>query len=253
MDGQKISKSKLKYLQSLKLKKYRQKYDTFLLEGRKVILEIINHKNLVIKALYAEKSWIATYGYILENGNIRVFEVTSAQLKKISALKTPDQVCAEIEISPISSSISRTKGWIMYLDRISDPGNLGTMVRTSDWFGVGAICLSPGCADLYNPKTLQASKGSFANVPIHRKSATHLHKILRDRKWYFADLRGQDIRSFPKPKPGVLVIGNESQGISSALLDLPHTKLTIPHHPGSRAESLNASVAAAVMLSYLVK
>ena len=252
MISQEFSKGKLKFLQSLKLKKYRQKYQTFLVEGRKVILEIMNRKPQIINALYAESSWIEAHYNILQKIDIQVLVVTAEELGKISSLKVADQVCAELTMLVPDRSVLESPGWILFLDGIADPGNLGSIIRTADWFGASAVCLGEGCVDVYNPKSLQASKGSFAHVPVFSFAASELLALTGDKNWYMAELNGEAIQSIISPPDGgVLVIGSESHGISPDISAIPHTNVTIPRREGGLAESLNAAIAAAIMLNHL--
>ncbi|NND07652.1 MAG: RNA methyltransferase [Saprospiraceae bacterium] len=252
MISQEFSKSKLKFLQSLKLKKYRQKYQTFLVEGRKVILEILKDNNLKIKSLYAENRWIDTHQDILRNLDIHVCAVSAPELKKISSLNNADQVCAEVQMIDADQTPLSVDGWLLYLDGISDPGNLGTIIRAADWFGVKAVCFGAGCADLYNPKSLQATMGSFAHVPAVSISAFELHAKADGKVWYLAELEGKPVNSIvPPASGGIIAIGSESHGITNEVRAIPHIGITIPKRPGAAAESLNAALATAIILNQL--
>jgi TrmH family RNA methyltransferase len=197
-----------------------------------------------IAKVYATKEWIDA------NGGARfaqVKEVSDVELEKLSHLKTPNQAVAVM--TPFESREPDGASFTLYLDTIQDPGNFGTMIRIADWFGIRDVVCSPGCADLYNPKVVQATMASIGRVNIYRDEGSDW---LGRQKTpvYAATLDGAPLEQEPKTHEGILVIGNESHGISAEILRYAAKKITISKK-GS-AESLNAAVAAGIILSHLL-
>lgn len=236
-----ISKKVLKDIQSLGLKKHRDETGLFVAEGPKIVDELLQLIPGKIEAVYFTKEWKGSNN--IEN----CFEVSATELEKLSQLKTPNQVIAVIKqfqsAPPEPSSLS------LYLDTIQDPGNLGTIIRIADWFGVKNIVCSNGCADVYNPKVVQSTMASIARVNVFNDKnedwLTNNNNIV-----YAAALNGKPLSTFPKTKQGVLIIGNESKGIRKEFLDLAKEQISIPKR--GEAESLNAAVATGIILSHLL-
>lgn len=234
-----LSKKVLKDIQSLGLKKYRDESRLFLAEGPKVVEELMLALPQAVQQVYALEGWAG--------GRQGVEIISEAELQKISALHTPNQVVAVFQ--QLQSREPAGDSFTLYLDTIQDPGNLGTIIRIADWFGVRHLVCSPGCADLYNPKVVQATMASLARVNVFLdKEESWLQK--QATPVYAASLHGQSLYSFPKIKNGVLIIGNESKGIRPSLLDLATHPVTIPRR--GEAESLNAAVATGILLSHLL-
>jgi len=251
-----ISKSQVKYIQSLGQKKYRDKDGLFIAEGPKLIKELLQNKNVGLKWLFALTEWIEENDKLL--GGIDVFAIDESELERISQLKTPNQVIAVIK--KFGTKEPETKEKIsLALDTIQDPGNLGTIIRIADWFGVTQIICGHDCADVYNPKVIQATMGSIARVNI---CYTDLFKWLKQQnkiRIYATVLEGKDVTKMSTIKEGLIVIGNESKGIHEELIQLANERITIPKKVRSNdsagqgtAESLNAAVAAGIVLSNLV-
>jgi TrmH family RNA methyltransferase len=242
-----ISKSQLKYIQSLGQKKYRDEKGLFIAEGPKVIKELLQNNNVEFVGVYALSEWINQSEKLLEG--IDVTTIDESELERISQLKTPNDVIAVVRKFEIKEP--ETKGKIsLVLDDIQDPGNLGTIIRIADWFGVVQIICSAGCADVYNPKVVQATMGSIARVSVFY---TDLHEWLTRQhqiKSYAAVLGGRDVTKMNPLEEGLIIIGNESRGVNDRLLQLVNEKITIPKR--GRAESLNAAVATGIILSNLV-
>ena len=236
-----ITKKEIKYIQSLYHKKTRDEEGLFIAEGPKMIAELL-HAAYPVKALYATSDWIAN------NPGRQAIEVAPQDLQKMSQLQTPHQVLALVQqkkqgaLSPLQGQIT------LALDTLQDPGNLGTIIRIADWFGIAQIVASPNTADVYNSKVLQATMGSFLRVNIFY---TPLHAFLAqaDVPVFGALLNGVNIHTVPKPQEAVLVIGNESRGINDTLMPYITKPVTIPRL--GNAESLNAAVATGIILSRL--
>jgi TrmH family RNA methyltransferase len=240
-----ITKNQVKYIQSLGQKKWRDSEQVFIAEGPKLVNELLIASNCKIIQLYALKEWIDQV-----NPGVEVTAVTTDELQKISQLSTPNQVLAIAEkIKWESEGI--IKGNIsLALDEIQDPGNMGTIIRLADWFGVKNIFCSMNCADAYNPKVVQASMGSITRVKIDYDDLRSLLKNNNDLRIYATGLSGKDVTEMEKLNEGIIVIGNESKGISDEVLELASVQITIPRK--GKAESLNAAVATGIILSHLI-
>lgn len=239
-------KLKAKYIQSLGQKKHRDEEGLFIAEGPKLVAELLGSSRENILEVHAVKEWIKEYGHL---HNVVVTEVSESGLQKISQLKTPNQVVAVVKKYETGDTVVVKEKLSLVLDTIQDPGNLGTIVRIADWFGVEQIICSLDCADIYNPKVVQATMGSIARVKVFY---TELEKWLKSQKnisVYAAALEGQDITNMDRLKEGLIIIGNESKGISNEIMELVNEKITIARK--GQAESLNAAVATGIILSHL--
>lgn len=259
-----LVKPKLKYIQSLGQKKFRKQEGLFIAEGPKVVKELLQAVHGNIKEIYALKDWILENKELLKKTEI--VEITSVELEKISQLITPNKVVAVVRQFDPAVPV-KTKGKItLVLDDIQDPGNLGTIIRIADWFGIGQIVCSPDSADVYNPKVVQSTMGSIARVRI---LYVDLHTWLtaqKDSSIYAATLNGKDVTTMEKMKEAIIIFGNESKGISPELLQLAKNTITIPQkarlparactdgndsNGQGKAESLNAAVACGIILSHI--
>lgn len=234
-----LSKKVIKDIESLHLKKYREETGLFVAEGPKLVEELIAEMPESIVQVYATEDWL--------KANSKTEVVTEAELQKLSSLKTANQVVAVVKqkeaIEPAAKDFS------LYLDTIQDPGNLGTIVRIADWFGIKNIVCSAGCVDLYNPKVVQSTMASIARVNVfYEEEEGWLAK--QTVPVYAASLHGENLYSFPKTTIGILLIGNESKGVRKEFLDRATHSITIPRK--GRAESLNAAVATGILLSHLL-
>lgn len=243
-----LVKQKAKYIQTLGQKKFRQQEGVFIAEGPKLVTEILESREAMIKEIFAVKEWIEENKKFLRN--ISVNEITEGDLEKISQLSTPNKVLAVVKQFEEDKDI-KTKGKItLALDCIQDPGNLGTIIRIADWFGVKQVVCSNDSADIYNPKVVQATMGSIARVKMFYQNLEDWLSKQRDVRIYATTLEGQDISGMKKLNEGIIVIGNESKGISESVLKICNVKITIPKK--GKAESLNAAVATAVILSHII-
>jgi TrmH family RNA methyltransferase len=239
-----LSNAQLKHLQSLKLKKYRQNYAEFIIEGDKLITEALL-ENAGLKMICAEKEWFALHRHALP-APVPAVEINAAQMAKISSLSTPQQVLGLLSFFAEEPLRQPGQGeWILALDGISDPGNFGTIIRSADWFGVRTIVCSRNCVDLYNPKVIQASMGSIFRVKLQY---TDLESYLGDRDTtsFATTLDGEDLTEVKFTNGGIILVGSESHGIRADLIARCNRNITIRKF--GRAESLNAAVAAAIVL-----
>jgi TrmH family RNA methyltransferase len=239
-----LSRNEIKYIQSLFYKKKRSEDKLFIVEGPKLAEEIINSK-YPIKKLYALKEWIAENSLLM---GLLVIEVTEKELAQLTQLQTANQVIVIAEeVENTFEPVENT--WSIVLDGIQDPGNLGTIIRIADWFNIKNIVCSEDTVNIYNPKVIQSSMGSFVRVNVLYKelvaflSGTNL-------PIYGALLNGDNVFKLKDFQKGFLMIGNESKGIRNHLLPFIQHPITIPKLGG--AESLNAAVASGIILSHLI-
>jgi len=239
-----ISKNELKYIQSLYHKKARDKEKLFIVEGPKMVEELLNSDYETIKVWTTSETWLAKY----PQHEIQI--ITEQQLAAASQLKTAHEILALAQIPAGQPAPFASGKLILALDGIRDPGNMGTLIRIADWFGVDAIVASPDCADRFNPKVVQATMGSLFRLPVYY---TDLIAYLTRSKTaiYGALLSGAELGTFSLSVPlqeAILLIGNESSGIRQEVLPLITQAVKIPAF--GQAESLNAAIAAAVLLGH---
>ena len=238
-----LTKSQINYINSLQTKKYRQKYQHFVAEGDKIVQELLE-SHFKIHSIYAKKDWISNFKFQISN--FKLLEINENELKKISSLTTPNQVLAIAEISPYSIEQKNLSNKLsIALDNIQDPGNLGTIIRTADWFGIENIFCSADCADTFSPKVVQASMGSIFRVKIHEVDLRDFFTKNKNVPVLGAVLDGENIFEKKFSSKGIILIGNESRGIKKELLSFVSKKISIPKY--GKAESLNAAIATGII------
>ena len=243
-----LVKQKIKYIQSLGQKKFREQEGLFIAEGPKIVKELLQADNANINELYAIKEWINENKEITSNNE--VVEVTPIELEKISQLTTPNKVVAVVKQFNEEVKIV-TKGKItLVLDVIQDPGNFGSIIRIADWFGILQIVCSNDCADIYNPKVVQSTMGSIARVKIIYTDVAIWLDQQNEIRIYATTLEGKDVTKMKPVKEGIIIIGNESKGIREELIQFANEKITIPKK--GKAESLNAAIATGIILSHII-
>ncbi len=246
-----ISKSKIKLVKSLALKKHRQKEHLFIVEGDKNVAEVLN-SGFRVKELFATETFLKNNAPTTEKAE-KITEARREELKKASLLQTPQHSLAICELPPAGELPRQLEGWSFYLDGIQDPGNLGTIVRTCDWFGIDRLFCSPETVDIFNPKVIQASMGSFSRVNVSYLPFKKLAGIASASGvkivGTFSD--GQSIYSTPLPGKAIIVLGNEGKGISREVENSIDFRLGIPgaHALSSGPESLNVAVTAGIICS----
>ena len=235
-----ISKNQLKLITSLSQKKYRQKHDLFIAEGVKVLNELLN-STFEIETLFCTDDFEAT---ISEEKVVRISET---ELKKVSTLKSPNKALGIFKI-PKEKAVQNS-GLTIALDAINDPGNLGTIIRLCDWFGVTQLVCSKDTVDCYNQKVVQASMGSLTRVSIHYTDLeNYITKSNLDT--FIADMDGENVYKTKLPKEGILIMGNEANGVSEEIKSLLQYKISIPRFGETQeTESLNVAAATAILLS----
>jgi TrmH family RNA methyltransferase len=240
-----LVKSQVKYIQSLSQKKERDEERVFIAEGPKIINELLQAPNVSPKQLFAVKDWVALHTV---KAGVQMTEVSQSELERISTLQAPNQVLG-IFTRPVFGDIRLQQKVSLMLDTIQDPGNMGTIIRCADWFGIDLIICSPECADVFNSKVVQSTMGSISRVQVIYEDLLSFMQEHTDIPVFATALDGIDINSQPTLKEGIILMGNESKGISPVLLAHCKERITIPRK--GKAESLNAAVATGIILSKL--
>ncbi len=244
-----LSKKNEQYIKSLSLKKFRQKYNNFIIEGDKMVSELLVQVPNQIERIFALSSWINQYDQKLKKIDVSVQEINDRELKKISSLKTPNQALAVVQQwEPDFQPTQLEGGLSLYLDGIQNPGNMGTILRTADWFGIDWVVCSPDSVDRFSPKVVQATMGALFSVKsVRRKFEDLTHKKL-NLPIYGAILKGEDLFRTTLKQQGLIIIGNEGQGIRSEILPFVDHPISVPaHHEVRGTESLNAAIATAII------
>lgn len=255
-----LSSARIKHIKSLQQKKYRKLNGQFVAEGDKIVSDLLQG-SFHIDGIYATPDWMDKHKPFIPV-HVYTEQISVSDLDRISGLAAPNQVLAVVQIPDLTNQqVLPFRGLSLFLDGIQDPGNMGTIIRTADWFGISQVFCSPATADIFNPKVIQASMGSFIRVSIRYLLLDALLNQLPVKPMvYGASLDGANLFHEPLIKPALLIIGNESKGISpeltpliDAFLHIPGAETTtlLPGQPG--AESLNASVAAAIMMAWFQK
>ncbi len=249
----KTSKNRFKQLATLKQKKIRDNEGLFIAEGEKIVLELLGSKIETI-SIIGTKEWMASNKKFLSSAR-ELMEASEDELKRVSLMTTPNKVVAFAKIPETIFDINElNKKLTLVLDEIQDPGNLGTIIRIAEWFGIENVICSNNSVDLYNPKVIQATMGAFLRVKVIH---LELNDFLRDIKKRFelpvygAFLNGKNIYSANLAPYGLIVMGNESKGISKSIQQFIDEKITIPSFSlnSARIDSLNVSVATAIICS----
>jgi len=237
-----LSKSQISFIKSLHQKKYRKEQGIFIIEGIKSIVEFIPSA-YQIQSIY----FLAEYQSLLPKlpPNIKLFEVTTAELEKISTLQAPQGILALVNIPKQAAFDKRllANEFSLVLDNIQDPGNLGTIIRTADWFGFKNVICSLNTVEVYNPKTVQATMGSLCRVNVVYQDLEELLKGI-SIPVFGAMLNGNSLYETHWGNEGIVILGNEGQGVSSEIIKLINHPVTIPRV--GEAESLNVAVSAAI-------
>jgi len=251
-----LSRNELKYYSLLLTKKFRVKENKFIVEGKKIVQEGLQSKYpceiLIITSEFAEneKSYLESF-----KKNIRIEIVKNSDFQKLKDTVSPQGIAAVFEkIADGKQDIQNIENrYLIYLDNISDAGNLGTIMRNCDWFGFQNILLSENCAEFFNPKTIRASMGSVFHLDVMENLKPSDIGNLKNKGYeiFCSELTGEDLYSVSFTKNSVLIFSNEANGPSQEILELANKKITIPSY--GKAESLNVASASAIILSHLRK
>jgi len=244
-----LSKSKIQLIRSLEQKKYRTQHGLFVVEGDKTVREILD-SSLTVEYLLAKPEWIEQ---LPDNKANQIIIINDGDLSQISYLKTPNQAMALVRIPDYQFDLDEiTKGLSLFLDEVQDPGNLGTIIRLADWFGIRHVLCGVGCADPFSPKTIQSTMGAIIRVKTYPTDESFFQLLKNHRTdfpVYGTFLDGENLYNTPLSSQAVIVMGNESKGISDSVEQYVNKRLLIPSYPPGEptSESLNVATAAAIV------
>ncbi len=244
-----FSKQQQKYVQSLQIKKYRQEHQRFLVEGAKSVQELL-------KSDLETELLLCTPKFFLENEKslikISVEQISQTELEKLGTLQSNDSALAVVKMRENIPLIADADEFALVLDDIRDPGNLGTILRIADWYGIKKVICSETSVDFYNPKVVSASMGSFTRILVYYfEISEYFENIIKNKNTEIIGtfLNSENVHRFDFPSSGYIVLGNESNGIGAEVEKLITKKITIPRF--GEAESLNVGIATAVVLDNL--
>ncbi|WP_423185220.1 RNA methyltransferase [Alishewanella sp. d11] len=244
-----ISHKWTKLIKALHLKKNRKAEQLFFVEGEKAVLEVLA-SNWTVVALFATEHFISAHPVATQKVPV-LQSCDSNELVKVGTFSSNDAALAVVAMPRWPTFSPAASSWTLVLDNINDPGNLGTIIRIADWYGIKHILCSPDTADCFNPKVVAAAKGSFLRVQLHYQSLTDVLSST-DMPIYGAYLDGESVHELSlSQQGGFIILGNEANGISHAVGSLVNRKITIPAF--GEAESLNVGIAAAVLCDNLLR
>lgn len=243
-----ITKNTIKQIASLRQQKFRKELGLFVVEGRKMVEELLR-SDFETAGLYATEPFLNAYPSFAD-----AEVVSEMQMEQMSGQDTPPGVLAVVRI-PKQGDIKISSRYVLALDGIANPGNMGTLIRTAEWFGIHDVICSMDCVELWNPKTVQATMGSLFRVKVWKTDLPdYLHQVHSEGKAiYGALLEGENLFQMREIPDGVIVIGSESHGIRAEVLPCITHPVTIPRVGGSATESLNAAVAGGIIISEMTK
>lgn len=251
-----LSKNKKQLLLQLRQKKFRQKYNKFIVEGEKIAIESLNQQDYSISEILCTETWQNKHMLLLKPFINRTLIVTEKELKEISTLTNPPEVILIMEMPGqyVTTSLPESGNQpnnishpvILYLDGIQDPGNMGAILRIADWFGIQQVYCHDNCVDRFNSKVIQSGMGAFLRIKTEELPLQDLVVRFPDHVVYGATMNGTNVFQ-TNVQPGILVIGNEGNGISAESESLLNVRVSIPGN--GKAESLNAAVATGILVS----
>jgi len=243
-----LSKNKIKYINSLHTKKYRKIHAQFVVEGEKIVKECLDSEHGV-HSVFATEEWF-TNNILPSKIDPEIHHIaTASDLKKITQLSTFSPALAILDIQPFhASTLDIDQNRFLFLESIRDPGNLGTIIRTAEWFGLDQIICSQDCVDLFNQKTLQATMGSFLRVKVHAKSLDTVIHDIPNLNLYATCMEGQKLKNLKFKTPFMLLIGNEGKGLSDDTMKKATELVAIEKVGNTEIDSLNAAISASIFL-----
>lgn len=242
-----LTKAQNKYIRSLSQQKYRKEHNVFIAEGDKIATEWLKSGQQV-QMIVCTEDWIPAHAAMIQkHEEADLYIVKEHELEAITTLQTPNKVLLVVHMPEPVKPVIKDE-WCIALDGIQDPGNMGTIIRIADWFGINQIVCSEDSVEIYNPKVIQSAMGGHLRVNVH---TTDLAEFIQQTTLpvLAATLDGENVYTFPEMNSGVLLIGNESKGISHHLIEKADRRITIPRLGG--AESLNAAVSAGILCALL--
>jgi RNA methyltransferase, TrmH family len=243
-----LVKSQVKYIQNLGHKKFRDADGVFVAEGPKIVNELLQSDILDLVQCFATENWFLAHERVIKGRENLFIRTDEKELERISFHSSPNQVLA-VFTKPVFNHLSNQEGLTLLMDNIQDPGNLGTIIRTADWFGVKSIVCSSDTVDVFNPKVVQSAMGSLIRVKLTYTDLSDYIRANPGMPLFAGSLEGEDPRENLHGSSILLLMGNESRGISPALESLAKKRIRIPHKGG--AESLNIAVATGILLYHL--
>ena len=244
-----VTRNEIKQIASLRQQKFRNELGLFVVEGRKMTEELLR-SDFETVGLYATEAFLANH----PAGFNEAETISEVQMSQMSGQDTPPGILAVVKI-PVRQTLSDNSRFILALDGIANPGNMGTLIRTAEWFGINDIVCSPDCVEVWNPKVIQATMGSIFRINVLEADLTDFlpQQIRKGKAVYGALLEGQNLFETGSQKGGIIVIGSESHGICSEVLPYITHAVTIPRVNNSATESLNASIAAGIIIAELTR
>ena len=241
-----ISKAQIKDIKALHLPKYRQIYNKFIAEGDKVCIEFLKRRKYFIHGIFVVDGYQQMYLQYLTANDIQITIVSRREMEQMSALKTPSQVLLLLEQKEDDINVLLNNDTsAIYLDGVQDPGNVGTIIRLADWFGISAVIRSTMSADFFTPKVVQSAMGSMVNIKLITSPLPDITKY--DRTLVGTYMEGQPLGQLQIPDNAILVMGSEGKGISEENDTHISHKITIPGHSNKVAESLNVGIATGII------
>lgn len=244
-----LTKSDKLWIKSLQNKKLRWFHRMFVAEGSKVVVDLLTAKNMRLHMICGTKDWLNENSSILPLDVDKVIQIGDSFLKDLSALKTSDHVVAVFNFPDFTVKSHDENCPVFYFERIRDPGNLGTIIRTADWFGINKLYCSHDCVDQFNNKCIQATMASISKVEIIHKDWNEMLEMFPSRKKFAAVMDGLSYSDYNGIELEFVCIGNESQGLSAGIVQDCEHKIAIPSSFSLGAQSLNAAIASAILMS----
>lgn len=245
-----LSKNQIKKIRALQRKKERKNTGLYVVEGKKIVGELLQSDAKWFE-LYAIETWFDEYPEYM--GHKSCFKMSAKDLAQVSSLKTPNEVLLVMQQTHCQdfSSLKSEYSVLLALDGVKDPGNMGTIIRMADWFGIKHILCTDDTVDQYNPKTVQSAMGSINRVEVHYGDLATMLKEFNEHTIYACDLSGDSLYKTDFSPKSIILMGSESHGISDEILSLTTKKITIPSFSNSTIDSLNVATATAIVLSEL--
>jgi RNA methyltransferase, TrmH family len=253
-----LSRNQVKHIRSLHLKKFREEYGQFIAEGHKLVTGMLRSR-FRVDSLYGTADWITQNSHMIDTSGVQTFEASAGDMEQITALSTPGPVLAVAKIPEGTVDLAEAvHSLVLMLDDIRDPGNLGTIIRIADWFGIRNVICSETTVDLYNPKVIQATMGSVTRVSVfYAPLAETLRALPPGTAVYGTFMNGEPVYTRKLGRTGIIVIGNESNGISANVQPYVTDRIAVPSFSSGSSpgepESLNASIAAAIICSEFMR
>ena len=255
MEYPRISKNQVKFIQSIKQKKYRQKYNKYSIEGHKIVLDLLGNSSVLIDMIVGTEKWIEENEISLRRFDGNIVISSDKNMEMMSQFKSPSPVlilCSKSDENEIAAGVLDLASWsdstgkFVYLEDIQDPGNLGTIIRTADWYGMDGVFLSKGSVDIHNSKVIQSSMGSVFRIPTRYIDSVEFEALKFSK--IATTLQGKELSSFEFPESFIICMGNEGQGLKRETIEKCSENVLISDAFTKGAESLNVAISAAILM-----